>query len=124
MARGGKWAILEHMSTIFERIINRQLPAKIFFEDDRVIVIADHYPRAPVHLLIIPKRVTRNFYETPDETLNMLNGYVRLMAEKLGITDHFRVIINNGYCQEIDHIHYHFMSDRGAENLRFIETGK
>lgn len=109
------------MPTIFERIINRELPAKIFFEDDQVIVIADHYPRAPVHLLIIPKVVAKNFYETPPETLNMLNRYAKIIAEKLGITDHFRVIINNGYGQEIDHIHYHFMSDRGAENLKFIQ---
>jgi len=109
------------MLTVFERIINRQLPAKIFFEDDQVIVIADHYPRAPVHLLIIPKLVTKNFYEAPQETLNMLNKYSKMIAEKLGITDHFRVIINNGYGQEIDHIHYHFMSDRGAENLKFME---
>jgi len=109
------------MPTVFERIINRQLPAKIFFEDDKVIVIADHYPRAPVHLLIIPKIVTKNFYETPLEILNMLNKYAKMVAEKLEIIDHFRVIINNGYCQEIDHIHYHFMSDRGAENLKFID---
>ena len=109
------------MPTVFERIINRQMPAKVFFEDDNVIVIADHFPRAPVHLLIIPKKVTKNFYETPPETLDMLNRYAKLIAEKLDITDHFRVIINNGYCQEIDHVHYHFMSDRGARNLKFIE---
>ncbi|MFH1372296.1 MAG: HIT family protein [bacterium] len=109
------------MPTIFERIISRELPAKIFFEDDNVIVIADHYPRAQVHLLIIPKVVTRNYYETPPETLAMLDRYVRLIAEKLGITDHFRVIINNGYCQEIDHLHYHFLSDRGADRLRYIK---
>jgi len=108
------------MPTIFERIINRELPAKIFFEDDNVIVIADHYPRAPVHLLIIPKIMTKNFYETPPETLDMLNKYAKLIAEKLEITDHFRVIINNGYGQEIDHIHYHFLSDRGVKNLKFI----
>ena len=87
------------MPTIFERIISRELPAKIFFEDDNVIVIADHYPRAPVHLLIIPKVVTKNYYETSPETLAMLDRYVSLIDEKLGITDHFRVIINNGYCQ-------------------------
>jgi histidine triad (HIT) family protein len=115
------FAILFAMPTVFERIINRELPAKIFFEDDNVIVIADHLPRAPVHLLIIPKTVTRNFYETPLETLDMLNRYVKLVAEKLGITDRFRIIINNGYGQEIDHLHYHFLSDRGTDKLKFIE---
>ncbi len=109
------------MATVFERIIKRELPAKIFYDDENVIIIADHLPRAPVHLLIIPKKVTKNFYETPPETLDMLNRYVKMVAEKLHITDHFRVIINNGYCQEIDHLHYHFLSDRGKERLTFIE---
>ena len=79
------------MSTVFERIIARELPAKVFFEDEKVIVIADHLPRAPVHLLIIPKIVTKNFYETPLETLTMLNEYSKMIADKLGIADHFRV---------------------------------
>jgi len=109
------------MPTVFERIIKRELPAKIFFEDDNVIVISDHYPRAPVHLLIIPKVMTKNFYETPPETLAMLNKYVKIIAEKLGLTDHFRVLINNGYGQEIDHVHYHFLSDRGINNLKFMD---
>lgn len=108
------------MASVFTQIMNRELPAKIFHEDDEVIVIADHRPRAPVHLLIIPKHETKNFYETPPEILNMLNQKVKLIAEKLEITNHFRIIINNGYCQEIDHLHYHFLSDRGADKLTWI----
>ncbi len=100
--------------------MNREIPAKIFYEDDEVIVVADHRPRAPVHLLIIPRQETKNFYETPPEMLDMLNRKVKLIAEKLGITDHFRIIINNGYCQEIDHLHYHFLSDRGVDKLTWI----
>ena len=110
------------MTSIFTRIINRELPAKIFHEDDNVIVITDHRPQAPVHLLIIPKHETRNFYETPPETIAIMNRTARMIAEKLGITDHFRLIINNGLCQEIDHVHYHFISNRGAEKLEFTQT--
>ncbi|MBU8932579.1 MAG: HIT domain-containing protein [candidate division Zixibacteria bacterium] len=109
------------MATIFERIIRREIPAKIFHEDDEVIVIADHHPRAQVHLLIIPKTVTHNFYETDAVVLSMLNTKVKMIADKLGLSDHFRVIINNGYCQEIDHLHYHFLSDRGADRLSWLE---
>lgn len=108
------------MSSIFSRIINRELPAKIFYETDAVIVIKDIYPKAPVHLLVIPKTECRNFYEASIETLTLLNKTVKIIAEKLGIEDHFRIIINNGFGQEIYHIHYHFISDRGAENLKFI----
>jgi histidine triad (HIT) family protein len=109
------------MPSVFTRIVNRQLPAKIFLEDDKVIVIQDHRPKAPVHLLIIPKEDTTNFFVTPPETLTMLNIYVKKVAQMLGIEDHFRVVINNGFGQEIDHIHYHFLSDRGTDQLKFLD---
>ena len=105
------------MSSVFTRIINRELPARVFYEDSEVIVIADHRPQAPVHLLIVAKAETRNFYETPYETLQMMSRTAKMIAEKLGITDHFRLVINNGLGQEIDHIHFHFLSDRGADKL-------
>jgi histidine triad (HIT) family protein len=108
------------MPSIFTRIINRELPAKIFYEDDEVIVIADHRPKAAVHLLLIPKIETKNFHSTPPEILTMLDRTVKMVADRLEIADHFRVIINNGLGQEVDHLHYHFLSDRGAENLKFI----
>ena len=50
----------------------------------------------------------------------MLDQTVKIVAEKLEISDHFRVQINNGLGQEIDHIHYHFMSDKGLDKLRYI----
>ncbi len=107
------------MPSIFTRIINRELPAKIFHETDEVIVIADHRPQAPVHLLIIPKTEYRNFYETPPEVLAMVNRTVKLIAEKLGIVDHFQIQINNGLGQEVPHLHFHFKSNRGSERLIF-----
>jgi histidine triad (HIT) family protein len=110
------------MPTIFAQIISRELPAKIFHETDDVIVIADHRPRAPVHLLIIPKTESTDFYETPYETLTMLNRTAKMIAEKLGIIDHFQILINNGLGQEVPHLHYHFMSDRGADKLTFVQT--
>ena len=110
------------MASIFTRIINREIPAKIFLEDEQVIVIEDIRPRSPVHLLIIPKVETTNFYETPPETLNMLNEYVKKIATMLEIGDHFQLVINNGLRQEIDHLHFHFRSDRGADKLQFTQS--
>ena len=107
------------MPSIFTKIINRELPAKIFYETGDVIVIQDIRPKAPVHLLIIPKAETKNFFETPAETLALLDETAKEVARRLGITDHFRVQVNNGYGQEVDHVHYHFLSDRGADKLRF-----
>jgi len=97
------------------------MKAKIYYETDEVIVIADHRPQAMVHLLIISKEEYRNFYEAPPEVLAMMNRTAKLIAEKLGITDHFRLIINNGFCQEIDHLHYHFLSNEGGEKLEYLE---
>lgn len=109
------------MPSIFTKIINRELPAKIFHETDDVIVIADIRPKTPVHLLLIPKVETKNFYETPPEILRILNDTVKHIAEKLELTDRFRILINNGFGQEVDHLHYHFMSDQGADRLTYIE---
>ncbi|MEK7775233.1 MAG: HIT domain-containing protein [Candidatus Zixiibacteriota bacterium] len=109
------------MPSIFTRIINRELPAKVFLETDDVIVIQDIRPKAPVHLLLIPKQETPDFYSTPDDILTMLNRTAREVADRLGIADHFRIVINNGYGQEVPHLHYHFLSDLGAERLRFEE---
>jgi histidine triad (HIT) family protein len=108
------------MSCVFCRIINREIPARIFFETDQVLVIADHRPKDRVHLLVIPKQEYRNFYHTPPDVLDLMNQTVRTVVEKLGITDHFRLVINNGYGQEVDHVHYHILSDRGSDKLTWL----
>lgn len=110
------------MASVFTRIINRQLPADIFYETDQVIVIADHRPRKPVHLLIIAKQEHPNFQETPTEVLSLLCETAKLVAEKLGIPDHYQLGVNNGYGQEIDHIHLHFMSNRGVDKLVYRQA--
>ena len=109
------------MPSIFTKIINREIPAKIFHETNDVIVIADIAPKAPVHLLIIPKTESKNFYETDLSVLQMLNETVKIVALKLGISDHFKVQINNGFGQEVDHLHYHFLSDKGKDKLEFLK---
>ena len=108
------------MPSVFTRIIKREIPSKIFHETDSIIVIADHRPKDVVHLLIIPKTKYPDFQSTPPEVLAEMDATVKLVALKLGLTDHYRVQINNGYGQEVDHVHYHFMSNRGAEKLKYL----
>jgi histidine triad (HIT) family protein len=108
------------MPSVFTRIINREIPSKIFHETDRVIVIADHRPKDSVHLLILPKTEYRNFQNTPPEVLAELSETAKLVAEKLGVTGHYRLVINNGYGQEVDHIHFHFLSNLGSDKLTFL----
>lgn len=109
------------MSSVFTKIINRELPAKVFYETDDVIVIADHRPRRPVHLLIISKDEYPTFQETPPEVLQHCFEAAKLVAEKLGIPDHYQLNINNGLGQEVDHFHLHFLSNRGVDKLRYEE---
>ena len=108
------------MSTIFTRIIQREAPADIFYETDQVIVIADHRPKAPVHLLIIPKQEYPDFHHTPPDMLQVCMDTAKLVAEKLGIPDHYQLLINNGLGQVVPHLHIHFFSNRGAERLKYL----
>ncbi len=85
-----------------------------------MIVIADHRPKDTIHLLIIPKTEYCNFYETPAEVLAEMAETAKLVAERLGITDHFRLVFNNGYGQEVDHVHIHFLSNRTSDQLRYL----
>jgi histidine triad (HIT) family protein len=112
------------MPSVFTKIINRELPAKVFHETDNVIVIADHRPRMPVHLLIIHKTEFPTFQETPTKVLGLLCDVAKDVAEKLGIPNHYQLHVNNGYGQEGDHIHLHFMSNRGLGRLQYIEDSK
>jgi histidine triad (HIT) family protein len=102
------------MASIFTRIIKREIPATIVHETDSVIVIKDIHPKDAVHLLIIPKTEYKNFYETPPDVLADLCATAKVVAEKLGISNHFRLTVNNGYGQEVDHVHFHFLSNRGS----------
>ncbi|MEW6049487.1 MAG: HIT family protein [Candidatus Zixiibacteriota bacterium] len=108
------------MTSIFTRIINRELPAKIFHETDQVIVIADHRPKDRVHLLIIPKAEFSDFQSTPPEVLSMMSETAKLIARKLGVEDHYRILINNGYGQEVPHVHFHFLSNEGVDKLGYL----
>ncbi len=72
------------MDDVFEKIISGEYPSKIFYEDDEVIVIQDLYPKAPVHLLLIPKEKTKNFYKASLETLALMGRTVKKVAEMFG----------------------------------------
>jgi histidine triad (HIT) family protein len=110
------------MASVFTRIIRRDIPARIFYETDDVIVISDHRPKDSVHLLILPKIEYPDFQHTPTDVLAILNETAKLVAEKLGISGHYRLVINNGYGQEVPHVHYHFLSSQGASKLIFLPS--
>ena len=104
------------MSTVFGKIIRREIPADIVFEDDRVLVFKDIAPRARVHLLIIPKKEIPTLFElTPDD--RELMSHMMLLLPQLamanGLTSGFRTQINTGVGggQEVFHLHIHLLGD-------------
>jgi histidine triad (HIT) family protein len=102
--------------TLFEKIIARQIPAKIAFEDDQYIAIHDISPAAPVHLLVIPKRAIPSLNEVQPADAALVGGMFPLAARlmhELGHED-YRTVFNcgAGAQQTVFHLHLHVMAGR------------
>lgn len=103
--------------TIFQRIIDREIPAKIEHEDDLCIVLHDIQPQAPVHLLIIPKKLIPRVGEATSAdqaTLGHLLLTAGILAKKLSLAEGFRLVINNGPYggESVPHLHVHLLAKR------------
>ena len=103
--------------TIFEKIIAREIPAKIIWEDDDVLAFHDVNPQAPVHVLVVPKRVIPRIAEAKDSDQALL-GKLLLAATKvatqLGLVRGYRIVINNGpdAGENVPHLHVHILGKR------------
>lgn len=102
--------------SIFTRIINREIPAKIVFEDDWYIAIEDINPQAPVHLLVIPKRpipTLNDLAETDAELVGRMFLLAAGLMRKLGHSD-YRTVFNcgEGAGQTVFHLHLHVLAGR------------
>ena len=103
--------------TIFQKIIDREIPADIIYEDELSLVFKDINPVAPTHLLIIPKKKIEKTSDAREEDQELL-GHLLLVAGKvarqLNIEDAFRLVINNGADaqQTVFHLHIHLISGR------------
>lgn len=103
--------------TIFRKIIDREIPAKIVYEDDLCLAFRDINPQAPVHLIVIPKKeiASVDAVEPEDEArIGHLFVAMRKIAAQLGLADGYRVVTNTGRSagQEVMHIHFHMLGGR------------
>lgn len=103
--------------TIFGKIIRREIPADIVYEDDLTIAFKDVNPQAPTHILVIPKKLIPRLSEATSEdhaVLGHLLLIVKRVAEQAGLKNGYRVIINNGADggQTVAHMHLHILGDR------------
>jgi histidine triad (HIT) family protein len=108
------------MTTLFEKIIAREIPANIEYEDEDCIVIHDIDPQAPIHLLIIPKCVIPRIAESDinDPALvGRLFQKASYLAKKLNLEKGFRLVVNNGFDggETVPHLHIHVLAGRKLE---------
>uniref|UniRef100_A0A803LZQ1 HIT domain-containing protein n=1 Tax=Chenopodium quinoa TaxID=63459 RepID=A0A803LZQ1_CHEQI len=104
--------------TIFDKIINKEIPANVVYEDEKVLAFRDINPQAPVHILIIPKvrdGLTRlaKAEERHFDILGRLLYTAKVIAKQEGLEEGFRIVINDGPkgCQSVYHIHVHLLGD-------------
>lgn len=103
------------MPSLFTRIINREIPAQIVYEDDHVVAFRDISPQAPVHIVITTRTEVTGLADTEDtgDHLHILNA-ARKIAEQEGLTNGYRLVINQGEDggQTISHLHAHLLGGR------------
>lgn len=110
----------EKTKTIFKKIIDREIPANIVYEDDLCLVFHDVAPQAPVHVLIIPKDTgLTSLNDIKSEEAEKIIGHIFMIipqiAAQLGIAeDGYRLVSNCGAraCQTVPHLHFHLLGGR------------
>lgn len=103
--------------TIFKRILDREIPANIVYEDDLCLAFTDVAPRAPTHVLVIPKREITSLADISDADKTLighLHIVIRDLANQLGLEKGYRVVVNCGENggQTVPHLHFHLLGGR------------
>jgi histidine triad (HIT) family protein len=104
--------------TLFEKIIDREIPARIVYENETVLAFHDIAPQAPVHVLVIPKKAHVRLTEVPTEDAGLLGNLLLAVQEVARLTGidqtGFRTVINNGpdAGEAVPHLHLHVLGGR------------
>jgi histidine triad (HIT) family protein len=105
------------MPTLFSKIIAREIPADIVYEDEQCLAFRDINPQAPVHVLLVPKREIPRLADAAEDDAALM-GHLMLTAGKiarqLGVGDAFRLVVNSGAGagQTVFHLHLHILAGR------------
>ena len=103
--------------TIFKRIIDKEIPAKIVYEDELCLAFHDVAPQAPTHVLVIPKKEIKSIDALTDADAELVAHMwlvIRNLARELKLDGGYRVVVNNGRDggQSVDHLHFHLLGGR------------
>jgi histidine triad (HIT) family protein len=107
----------QNTETIFSKIIRKEIPAHIVYEDDLALAFTDVNPQAPVHILVIPKKPIVNLATAEPEDQALL-GHLLLIVQKVaaqaGLENGYRIVMNNGVDggQTVHHLHIHILGGR------------
>jgi histidine triad (HIT) family protein len=103
------------MATLFTKIINREIPGDIVYEDEHVVGFRDIDPQAPVHVVIVPRAEITGLAALPEtgDHQYLLNA-AKKIAEQEGLTNGYRLVINQGQeaGQSVEHLHAHLLGGR------------
>ncbi|AIE85625.1 histidine triad nucleotide-binding protein [Fimbriimonas ginsengisoli] len=103
------------MPTLFTKIIQREIPANIVYEDEHVVAFRDIDPKAPTHILIVPRSEIPGLADLPEtgDHMYLLNA-AKKIAEQEGLTEGYRLVINQGESagQSVPHLHAHLIGGR------------
>ncbi|MFN5320515.1 MAG: histidine triad nucleotide-binding protein [Planctomycetota bacterium] len=103
--------------TVFKKIIDGDVPAKLIYEDEHCLAFRDIDPRAPTHILVIPRKEIRSLAEVEEQDAALL-GHLMVAISKIareqGLANGFRVVTNSGKWggQSVDHLHFHLLGGR------------
>ena len=103
------------MKTLFQKILDGEIPSKIVYQDDVCAAINDINPQAPVHVLIVPKKHMRNILECDAQTAAAVTEAVGKIARQEGVSvSGVRVVTNCGRdgAQSVEHLHFHLLGGR------------
>uniref|UniRef100_A0A915EEG7 HIT domain-containing protein n=1 Tax=Ditylenchus dipsaci TaxID=166011 RepID=A0A915EEG7_9BILA len=103
--------------TLFGKIIRKEIPAKIIYEDEQVLAFHDVSPQAPVHFLVIPKKPIESIEKAQNEDTELLGKLflaAKNVAKELKLDGGYRIVVNNGKhgCQSVYHLHLHVLGGR------------
>ncbi len=107
----------ENTETIFSKVISREIPADIVYEDDLALAFKDIHPQAPIHILVIPKKPIPTLADAESQDRELL-GHLLLTAKRVaqeaGLKNGYRVVINTGDDggQTVYHLHLHILGGR------------
>ena len=106
--------------TIFAKIVRKEIPADIVYEDDLVLAFRDVNPQAPTHILVIPKKPIPKIEDAEDSDRDLLGHMLltaKLVAAQAGLNNGYRLVINNGEQggQTVFHLHLHILGGRSLD---------